>query len=424
MNTPRPFDDLTKTLQDVFTMPQNERTSPAIKIDLFTRLLEQPIVDRNLLLHDIALSQGMEFETAKTEFLDFESTIKKTRAEKPYKPLPDVKQSKVFQRPAVDPNADTPETIEPLETENVGDLLAREIAPIRWIVEPLLTEGLAILAGPPKIGKSLLCMGLAIAVSTGQRFLNEYVCDQGRVLYLGLEDSDARLQSRLKKMIDAAANENFDLLEKSLVMRKSAEGGIEQIRLWLTEHPDARLVIIDTLARIRKSPGRNANGYLADTDFMAPLQALALTHHVCILLVHHTRKMIAADPLDAVSGTTGIAGVSDEILILKRVARAKAEAILECTGRDIETVEIGISLDEKLRWNYEGQAEDIQKTGERQAIVDFLSEHSPDHFSTSAIALALGKKVPATSFLLGKLLKDGIILSGGYSKYYIQKETL
>jgi RecA-family ATPase len=362
----------------------------------------------------------MSFEDAKAEFLQFEKKVRAERKAAKHKPSPDKKP----QVEAQAADAIQQGLILPLETESVNDLLAREIAPVRWIVEPILAEGLAILAGPPKIGKSLICMGLGIAVSTGGRFLNEYISERGRVLYMGLEDSDARLQSRFKKMQDEAALEDYSLLEKSLSMRKSADGGLEQIKQWLTEHPDARLVIIDTLARIRKAPGRNANGYLADTDFMAPLQALALEHHVCIMLVHHTRKMIAADPLDAVSGTTGIAGVSDEILILKRVARAKAEAILEITGRDIETLEIGISLDEKLRWNYEGQAEDIQKTGERQAVVDFLTENAGAIFSTSAIAKALEKKQQAVSNLLSRLVKDGIVLSGGYGKYYIPKETL
>lgn len=412
----RAYDDLDGRLADARA---GERVS---KTELFTALSYRPASDKMLLLSDTAKVLNMDFQTAQNEFTEFEKNMEAEQKKKPFRPLPE-RHHKVGLN-AKDPNTDTPEPVEPLETENVGELLKREIAPIRWIVEPILTEGLAILAGPPKIGKSLICMGLAMAVSTGQRFLNEYICDQGRVLYLGLEDSDARLQTRFKTMFDEAACEDFSLLEISLTMRKSTDGGLEQIEGWLNEHPDARLVIIDTLARIRKSPGRNQNGYLADTDFMAPLQALALAHHACIMLVHHTRKMIALDPLDAVSGTTGIAGVADEILILKRVIRAKAEAVLEITGRDIETVEIGISLDEKLRWNYEGEAADIQKTGERQAIVDFLSENAGAIFSTSAIAKVLEKKTPAISYLLSKLLQEGIVLSGGFGKYYIPKETL
>jgi len=424
MNTTRPSDDLTDTLRDIFALPKSERKSAVIKRNLFTRLLVQPVTDRNFFLADIANTQGIDLETAKIEFLDFKAIIDKERKDAPFKPLPDVKPSKVFQRPAQDPNAYSPEMIDPLETETVESLLAREIAPVRFIVKPILAEGLAIFAGPSKIGKSLACLSLSIAVASGSRFLDEYLCEPGRVLYLGLEDGDARLKARFKSILKEAGKPNLAMLDKALKMRKSTEGGIEQVELWLTEHPDARLVIVDTLARIRRTPGRNSNSYLEDSNFMAPLQSLAQAHHVCIMLIHHTRKMAAADPLDLISGTTGLVGVADQAWILKRGSRGKAEAILEVIGRDIESIDIGISLDENLKWTYKGEAGDLQKSGERQAIVNLLSENPGAIFKSSDIAKALQKSQAAIGYLLNKLMQDGIVLSGGYSKYYIPKERI
>jgi hypothetical protein len=125
-----------------------------------------------------------------------------------------------------------------------------------------------------------------------------------------------------------------------------------------------------------------------------------------------------------ISGTTGLVGVADQAWILKRETRGKAEAILEVTGRDIESIDIGISLNENLQWTYMGEAGDLQKSGERQAIVNLLSENPGAIFKSSDIAKTLQKKQTTVCYLLNKLMQDGIVLSGGYSKYYIPKERI
>jgi len=386
------------------------------KTEFFTALSYQPASDKMLLLADVAKILKMDDKTARTEFIEFEKNLEIERAKKPYKPL-----KSVYQRPAQDPNADTP--IEPLQTETLKDLINRKIAPIRWIVKKILAEGLSILSGPPKIGKSLLSLCLGISISSGKRFLGEYEVERGRVLYCALEDSDSRVQARSIEMLDGADENDLALVEKTLILRKTENGGIEQIESWLKEHPDAKLIIIDTMAKVRKMPGRNSNSYLADSDFMTPLQSLALAFHVAIVLVHHNRQgKEANDQLDVVSGTSGLTGVSDQIWILKRKSRKEKSATLEFIGRDFDSDEIAISMNDKLQWIYEGPAQEIQVTGERQDIVDYLSKNAGTIFSTSEIAVALEKKVSAVSRLLGVLVRDEIVLPGGYGKFYIAKD--
>lgn len=421
MTAARRFDDLTDTLQDVFMMPAAERVSTAIKNDLYTRLLYQPAAERDLLLADIAQTQRMKFVDAKQEFAAFEQAARAKQAANALEPMPAMK---VVAKQPTQPAASSG-MIDPLQTETVADLMQREIAPTKFTVARLLAEGLAIFAGPPKDGKSLLCLHLAIAVASGGDFLGEFECRPGRVLYAGLEDGDARLQARFRSMLDGVDRSRLNLIDKTLEMRRSTEGGIEQVEQWLVEHAaDARLVMIDTLARIRRAPGRNSNSYLEDSEFMAPLQALALAHHVTIMLVHHTRKQQANDPLDMISGTTGLVGVADQAWLLRRESRGQADAVLEVTGRDIESQEIAMTLNDKLQWTFKGNARDLQKSSERQDVVNYLSEHAGAIFSSRQIAEALGKKQPAVCNLLNKLHQDGIVLSGGFGKHYIPKERV
>lgn len=420
----RAYYDIAGALADVFDLPLDQRESPAIKKDLYTKLynFKATAAEKNLLLADIAKTQNMKHETAAAEFDEVKKTIKANLAKQPYKPL---KSKSVYQRPAVDPNADTPETVEPLKTETGEVLLARTFAPILWTAKPILAEGLAMLAGSPKSGKSWLALSLALAVATGRQFLGQYTCEPGRALFMGLEDGPRRLQDRIKLLtepfIKGSKVEKLDLtlLETSTEIPKSTDGGLEMLDGWLALHTDTRLIVIDTLARFRKDPGRNG-GYMNDSGFMAPLQKMALENHCCILLIHHSRKMAAADPMDAISGTLGLGGVADTAWILKRESRFCGDATLSIMARDFQDQEISLHFNSvTMRWEYKGVAWEIKKTAERQGIVELLADVTAKNPLTSAaIAKELGKSQANVSKQLRVLLKDGLIHSAGYGKYY------
>ena len=133
-----------------------------------------------------------------------------------------------------------------LNTIDADTLMSTPLPVTRFIVEGLLPEGLHILAGSPKIGKSWLALWICLRVSKGEPVW-ELPVTQGTVLYLCLEDSYARIQNRLFQITDDAPNTlHFANLSSSI-----GDGLENQITSFLTEHPDTNLIVIDTLQKIR-----------------------------------------------------------------------------------------------------------------------------------------------------------------------------
>ena len=216
-----------------------------------------------------------------------------------------------------------------LETINAEDLQNRTYEPTHFLVDELIPEGLHILAGAPKIGKSWLALWLCLCVSQGQPLWN-FATTQGEVLYLSLEDSFQRIQTRL-----------FDLTEDApptlhfAIMADTLKHGLEQqIEQFLTEHPDTKLVVIDTLQRVR-SAGNDSNLYANDYQDIGLLKQLADRRHIAILLIHHLRKLHDDDPMNMISGSTGLSGAADSTFVLQKNSRLANIASLHCTGRDI-----------------------------------------------------------------------------------------
>ena len=216
-----------------------------------------------------------------------------------------------------------------LETINAEDLQNRTYEPTPFLVEELLPEGLHILAGAPKIGKSWLALWLCLRVSQGQPLWN-FAVTQGEVLYLSLEDSFQRIQTRL-----------FDLTEDApptlhfAIMADTLKRGLEQqIEQFLTDHPAAKLVVMDTLQRVR-SAGGDSNLYANDYQDVGLLKQLADKQHIAILLIHHLRKLHDDDPMNMISGSTGLSGAADSTFGFQKNSRLANVASLHCTGRDI-----------------------------------------------------------------------------------------
>ena len=216
-----------------------------------------------------------------------------------------------------------------LETITAEDLQNRTYEPTHFLVDELIPEGLHILAGAPKIGKSWLALWLCLCVSQGQPLWN-FATTQGEALYLSLEDSFQRIQTRL-----------FDLTEDApptlhfAIMADTLKHGLEQqIEQFLAEHPTTKLVVIDTLQRVR-STGSDSNLYANDYQDIGLLKKLAAKRHIAILLIHHLRKLHDEDPMNMISGSTGLSGAADSAFVLQKHSRLANIASLHCTGRDI-----------------------------------------------------------------------------------------
>lgn len=226
-----------------------------------------------------------------------------------------------------------------LKTIDGQTLLATPMESPRFVVSSLIPTGLHILGGAPKIGKSWLMLWLCLQVARGENVWN-YESKKGTALYLCLEDSYERIQSRLLDITeDAPDNLFFSVMSESL-----AGGLVEQIEVFLTGHPDTILIVIDTLQNIRSDSG-NANPYANDYRELTILRDLAYRRKIAILCVHHLRKMKDDDPMNMLSGTTGLSGVVDTVFVLSKRQRTDRGATLFCTGRDIESTELRLELD-------------------------------------------------------------------------------
>ncbi|HYN79579.1 MAG TPA: AAA family ATPase, partial [Lamprocystis sp. (in: g-proteobacteria)] len=254
-----------------------------------------------------------------------------------------------------------------------ADLLAMPFPPIRYVVEGYVVEGLTILGGRPKLGKSWMALDFAVAVATGGHALGSIPCEQGDVLFLALEDNRRRLQSRLMETLDPVGGHQPAGLERLTFHTQAGrlDGDLmERLEAWRTRVPDARLVIIDVLAKVRPQRGRGEGVYDYDYRSVELLQQWAITHSVAVLLVHHVRKAEAEDPLEMLSGSNGLTGAADTILVLARNAHGLT---LYGRGRDIEEIETAIDRDGGT-WRILGGAEEVWKSDERRVILNVLRE--------------------------------------------------
>ena len=225
-----------------------------------------------------------------------------------------------------------------MEIINFSDLMDERIERIDWIVEGLLKPGLSVLAGAPKVGKSWMVLQMCLAVARGEPFWGMDT-RQGSVLYISLEDSKLRLQERILRVCEEPAEKlDFTVKCPGLGMELASE-----IADYTIHHRDACLVVIDTFQKIREQAGQMS--YAGDYADVSYIKEIADQLHICILLVHHTRKMGDSDYVNEISGTNGIAGSADTLMILKKEKRSDNFALLSCTGRDIEDREIKLCLD-------------------------------------------------------------------------------
>src|SRR5215469_16648043 len=168
------------------------------------------------------------------------------------------------------------------------DLVAREFKEPKWAVPQIIAEGLTLLAGKPKTGKSWAALDFAVAVAGGYSALGNVDCRQGDVLLLALEDNDRRLNQRLKAVLQGLPAPGA--LQIATRWRRADAGGLDDLRAWLASHPAARLVVIDTLQMIRGQRARNDGVYADDYAAIGGLKTIADQTNVAFLVVHHVRK--------------------------------------------------------------------------------------------------------------------------------------
>lgn len=252
-----------------------------------------------------------------------------------------------------------------LKTKTCEEIMTTLYKPTVFAVEGLITHGLYILAGSPKVGKSWLALELCLAISKGEKLLGRPT-RQGTALYFCLEDSWQRIQSRLYELTDEPSEKLFFSLKADTI----GEGLCEQIVKFKSEHDDLRLVVIDTLQMVRSD---SDSSYGSDYAELLPLKSLAETLGISIVLVHHLRKATDNDPFNMISGSTGLNGCVDGMLVLKKDKRCGGQAVLYATGRDIEDCELTLNR-EGARWVLTDERENKPPDTFVFAVHDMMSE--------------------------------------------------
>ena len=257
------------------------------------------------------------------------------------------------------------------------------------IIDGLLYTGAYILAGAPKIGKSFLVAQIAYHVSTGKKLWGLDV-DQGTVLYLALEDDYQRIQSRMFMMYGV---EDSEKLHFATVANKIGNGLDEQLEYFIKTHLGTKLIVIDTMQKIREVGGE-AYSYASDYEIIGKLKKFADKYHICVLVVHHTRKQPAGDTFEMISGTTGLLGCADGSLLMQKKKRTALKATIDVVGRDQQDQIIYLTKDPNTQiWNLERMETELHKEPPDnilEAISKLVNSEQPEWAGTpSELADAL-----------------------------------
>jgi hypothetical protein len=295
-----------------------------------------------------------------------------------------------------------------------ADLREMEFPAVSYVIPDLIPEGLTILAGRPKIGKSWAALELAIGVAAGKPVFGGIEVEQGDVLYCALEDNQRRLKRRIAKLLFSLGGEWPKRLTLATQWRRLDQGGVEDIKSWCSSVSNPRLTILDTLAGVRPPRANIDSIYDGDYKALRYIHRFTNDNGIGSVALHHTRKMEADDPLDTISGSLGLAGAADTCLVL---ARTPAGTTLYVRGRDVEEKEHAISFSsETCRWSILGDAMEVHRSETRKLILDVLAGATV-LLSPEQIAAATGVKRNAVDQRLYRMVKDGEVIQIHRGRY-------
>ena len=259
-----------------------------------------------------------------------------------------------------------PKEVQPLKVISAPDLQKADLPPVKFLVDGILPEGTSLLTAASKIGKSWMVLDLGLCIAAGEPFLGRTTTRTG-VLYLALEDSLNRLQDRMNKVLGGRPPP--PLFYFTTEAPKLDAGLLEVLDGHLKAHPATRLMIVDTLQKVRGQALPREGAYAQDYREMETIKGGLDKWGVSVLFVHHNRKMKDDDdPFNMISGTNGIMGAADTIWTVTKARRADEEAALHVTGRDVAQSDTVIRFDkESWTWKPLGAADWLAEQRARQA---------------------------------------------------------
>lgn len=299
---------------------------------------------------------------------------------------------------------------------------AQEFPPLQWMVPGLIPEGMGLLVGAPKLGKSWLALSICLQVAAGGVVLEACIVEPRPVLYLAMEDGNRRLQDRARKLLGGAPlPQQFEF---AIYIEHTAN---DVIGAWLEQHPHG-LVVCDTLQKVRPKRKNDKDVYGEDYDAVGDLKQLVDVHPGSgLLAVHHTNKARGGDFMDATSGSNGINGAADYTALLTR-ARNQGDGLLQLTGRDVIEAEYALKFNEG-RWMAVGHdlgiAADAAKADrdrgqlgdESMKILDYVRTERPEGATRKQVAEALGIEPSKAGTYLKRLFDSGKLSKAGRGLY-------
>lgn len=263
----------------------------------------------------------------------------------------------------------------------------------KMLIDGVLSDGLAIMAGDSKIGKSWMALWMCLQISKGEPVWG-LPTRKTDVVYLALEDREWRVQQRMQDLTDTPPD-NLHFGFSCGQLGAELESQIEDV---LKDYPSTGLLFIDTLQMVRDNVSSKVNAYAQDYKDLSSLKKIADNHGICIFVVHHTRKeRDGGNIFNDMTGSTGIMGMADTGMILRKDDRFGDNATLCITGRDVEEKKLKMQM-RGVKWEIteELSADDLRK--ERIPdfvfkVVDFLFEHRQFEGTVTELLAAVGNTV-------------------------------
>jgi len=311
--------------------------------------------------------------------------------------------------------------LEKLKPFTAGELVEADLPPLEYLVDNIIPEGTSILAAQPKVGKSLLCLNIAVAVARDGKAFGKVGVKSGRVAYIDLDGNVRGTQKRLVSLLQGdPAPEDLEMFRRFPRVDKDTEGdAIDQLRVYLEHFPDTQLIIVDTLKGIRPKTSGHRSLYDLDYEAVTPLRRLAQAHEVSMLFVHHTNQGNADDVVEQVSGSSGLTAAVDNVLVMTK-GDSHHDAKVTAVCRETEESEYAFSFDEdRTTWILKGQSTDFAKTTERQEILETLRDITGegDPAGPKLIDQACGVGYDSIRTLLRRMVDEGTVEKCGRGEY-------
>jgi RecA-family ATPase len=287
--------------------------------------------------------------------------------------------------------------------------MAREFKPVDFLVPDLIpAEGVTLLVAKSKVGKSWMLYDICISAALGRELLGGRKPKQGHSLYLALEDNPRRLRSRGEKLLGFHVGA-CPGVHVATTWSRVDEDGLQLIRDWVlhtrAQGQTVALVAIDVLKMVRP-PGRDRQSvYDKDYEALQGLRNLASELNVAVLIAHHQRKASADDLQDTVSGTQGLTGAADCVIVIER--QANGGFVLDVRGRDVEAQQLTATFDKQAcRWSVGGDASEARLSETRRSISESL-KGTPQGMKPGDITAETGLKASTVRATLLRMVRSG-----------------